>query len=58
MISSISIECKNFLNGYIWPTDRALTDTTTQSGPGSDSDEVLLYAPQISRTGALALYTV
>ena len=37
-------------NTFIWPIDRTLSGATTssQSGPGSDSNEGVLYIPQSS----------
>ena len=43
-------------NSSIWPIDRALSGASTQghSGPGSDSNERVLYIPETSSiTGAI-----
>ena len=44
----------------LFDIDGTLTDTTTpgQSGPGSNSKEVILHTPQTSRTGASPSDTV
>ena len=41
-------------NSSIWSIDRTLSDATTpgQSGPGSNSSEVVLHIPQSFKIGA------
>ena len=44
-----------FQNRSIWTRDETLTGTITksQTGPGINGNEEILYTSQISRTGAL-----
>ena len=52
MASGISIKYEQFSNKSIWPIDGTLTGTTTlsQSAPGSNDNEMVLYTHQISIT--------